>query len=96
MQTISALTAAGDTDPGLQRQVNEDRFHVDVARGLFVLVDGVGGQAAGGKAADVALTMLRISDRSSSRTALRLSCRPPLDCGRWASTQFNSWRHSRS
>ena len=45
MQTISTLTAAGDTDPGLQREVNEDRFHVDLARGLFVLVDGIGGQA---------------------------------------------------
>jgi serine/threonine protein phosphatase PrpC len=39
--------------------VNEDRFHVDEARGLFIVVDGVGGQAAGGKAADVALSMLR-------------------------------------
>src|SRR5437773_10548624 len=58
MQTIT-LTAAGGTDPGLQREVNEDRFHVDVARGLFLLIDGIGGQAAGGKAADVALTMLR-------------------------------------
>src|SRR5258707_11041142 len=59
MQTITTLNAAGGTDPGLVREVNEDRFHVDVARGLFVLVDGVGGQAAGGKAADLALTMLR-------------------------------------
>jgi PPM family protein phosphatase len=59
MQTISTLSAAGNTDPGLQREVNEDRFHVDLARGIFILVDGIGGQAAGGKAADVALTMLR-------------------------------------
>lgn len=59
MKTISAVTAAGDTHPGLQRAVNEDRFHVDVARGLFIVVDGVGGQAAGGKAADLAMRMLR-------------------------------------
>ena len=39
--------------------MNEDRFHVDEARGLFIVIDGVGGQAAGGKAADVALAMLR-------------------------------------
>jgi serine/threonine protein phosphatase PrpC len=39
--------------------VNEDRFHCDEARGLFIVIDGVGGQAAGGKAADVALSMLR-------------------------------------
>jgi serine/threonine protein phosphatase PrpC len=59
VKTIAALHAAGDTHPGLQREVNEDRFHVDVARGLFIVVDGVGGQAAGGKAADVAIGMLR-------------------------------------
>jgi serine/threonine protein phosphatase PrpC len=59
MRTVSALKAAGDSHPGLHRDVNEDRFHVDVSRGLFLVVDGVGGQAAGGKAADIALTMLR-------------------------------------
>src|SRR5206468_2519853 len=59
MKTISAVRAAGDTHPGLQREVNEDRFHVDPARGLFIIVDGVGGQAAGGKAADLAMRMLR-------------------------------------
>jgi serine/threonine protein phosphatase PrpC len=73
MQTISTLTAAGDTDPGLQREVNEDRFHVDVARGFFVLVDGIGGQAAGGKAADVALRMLRTRlERETGPTADRV------------------------
>ena len=73
MQTITTLAAAGDTDPGLTREVNEDRFHIDVARGLFVLVDGVGGQAAGGKAADVALTMLRARlERETGPTADRI------------------------
>jgi len=55
----AVLRAAGATDPGLQRDNNEDRFHVDEARGLFMVVDGVGGQAAGGEAADLALSMLR-------------------------------------
>ena len=59
MRTLRALRAAGDTNPGLQREVNEDRFHCDVSRGLFMVIDGVGGQAAGGKAADIALTMLK-------------------------------------
>jgi len=54
-----ALRAAGATDPGLQRDANEDRFHVDVARGLYMVIDGVGGQAAGGEAAALALSMLR-------------------------------------
>ena len=59
MRTLSAPFAAGGTDPGLQRRVNEDRFHCDESRGLFIVIDGIGGQAAGGKAADVALSMLR-------------------------------------
>src|SRR4029453_15281657 len=59
MPTLTTIAAAGATDAGLQREVNEDRFHVDQSRGLFIVIDGVGGQAAGGKAADVALCMLR-------------------------------------
>jgi len=59
VRTSSTLKAAGETNPGLHREVNEDRVHVDVPRGLFMVIDGVGGQAAGGKAADIALTMLR-------------------------------------
>ena len=53
------VRASGLTDPGLLRDNNEDRFHVDAARGLFMVVDGVGGQAAGGEAAELALSMLR-------------------------------------
>jgi serine/threonine protein phosphatase PrpC len=59
VDTAGVLRAAGASDPGRQREVNEDRFYVDVARGLFVVIDGVGGQAAGGKAADTAVGMLR-------------------------------------
>lgn len=59
MPIPSTIAAAGATDAGLQRAVNEDRFYVDETRGLFMVVDGVGGQAAGGKAADVALCVLR-------------------------------------
>src|SRR6187455_1327377 len=54
-----AIRAAGATDPGLVRDANEDRFHVDTARGLFMVIDGVGGQAAGSEAAGLALSMLR-------------------------------------
>ena len=59
MRTTLALAAHGTSDPGLQRDVNEDRFIVEAARGIFAVIDGVGGQAAGGKAADVARAMLR-------------------------------------
>ena len=53
IQTV--LQAAGATDVGRQRDVNEDRFHIDRDRGVFMVVDGVGGQAAGGRAAYTAL-----------------------------------------
>src|SRR4051795_4871278 len=73
MAMVSALRAAGDTDPGLQREVNEDRFHFDLARRLFMVVDGIGGQAAGGKAADTAVTMLRSRlERETGPTAERI------------------------
>jgi serine/threonine protein phosphatase PrpC len=50
---------SGDSHPGLQRQHNEDRFHYDAARGIFFVVDGVGGHAAGEKAAETAVEVLR-------------------------------------
>jgi serine/threonine protein phosphatase PrpC len=58
-RTLSALKAAGASDSGLERPVNEDRYHVDLSRGIFIVVDGVGGQAAGGRAADIALETLK-------------------------------------
>jgi serine/threonine protein phosphatase PrpC len=58
MQTATALRAAAGTNAGLQRDVNEDRIHADLARGLFLVIDGVGGHAAGGRAADIALAMV--------------------------------------
>lgn len=54
-----SLTAAGATDAGLQRGENQDRVHLDLERGVFIVIDGMGGHAAGSTAADVALAMLR-------------------------------------
>lgn len=51
--------ASGDSDPGKARQNNEDRLYYDVSRGIFLVVDGVGGQAAGEKAAEIALSRIR-------------------------------------
>lgn len=59
MPTATALRAAAETNAGLQRDVNEDRIHVDLARGLFLVIDGVGGHPAGGRAADIALAAVR-------------------------------------
>jgi PPM family protein phosphatase len=79
MPTTTALRAAADTNAGLQRDVNEDRIHVDLTRGVFMVIDGVGGHAAGGRAADLALTTMRarleretgtIADRAREAIAL--------------------------
>ena len=48
------IRAAGATDPGRVRDQNEDCFHVDVERGIYLVVDGVGGHAAGEVAASIA------------------------------------------
>ena len=54
-----ALLAAGGTHPGLQREQNEDRWFADPARGVFCVVDGVGGHPGGEYASDIAVDMLR-------------------------------------
>jgi PPM family protein phosphatase len=59
MPSPRPLAAAASSHTGLRRENNEDRYHCDPASGLFIVVDGVGGQAAGEKAADTALAMLR-------------------------------------
>jgi serine/threonine protein phosphatase PrpC len=59
MQVQTTLRAAGASHPGRLRDLNEDRCHFDPARGIFLVIDGVGGQAAGEKAAETALTLVR-------------------------------------
>jgi serine/threonine protein phosphatase PrpC len=51
------------------RSNNEDRVHCDPARGIFLVVDGVGGHAAGEKAAEVALSMIRTRLERQTGTA---------------------------
>ena len=52
---LATVSAAGASDAGRQRDTNEDRFYVDAAQGLFLVVDGVGGEAAGEVAATIAV-----------------------------------------
>ncbi len=49
-----ALNAYGATDVGRQRSRNEDAFFCDPERGVFVVIDGVGGYAAGEVASGLA------------------------------------------
>ena len=54
-----AINGAGASHPGRVRPRNEDRFHVDLARGIFIVVDGVGGQPGGERAAEIAIDAVR-------------------------------------
>src|ERR1035438_1365815 len=57
--TELALNCGAATDTGLVRERNEDRYWMDPARGAFLVVDGVGGQAAGERAAEIAVAAIR-------------------------------------
>ncbi len=48
------LRSAAVSDPGNVRGNNEDRVYVDDERGIYIVIDGVGGQAAGERAAAIA------------------------------------------
>ena len=53
------LRCAGVSDPGRVRRNNEDAWYADAERGVFLVVDGIGGQNAGEKAAEIAIERVR-------------------------------------
>ena len=59
------LAAAG-SDPGRERENNEDRTLCDPERGIYAVIDGVGGESGGEIAAQTALEILKA--RLSRRT----------------------------
>jgi serine/threonine protein phosphatase PrpC len=54
----AGFNAAGASDRGRIRTGNEDRYHVDAQRGIFLVADGVGGHAAGEVAASIAVDVI--------------------------------------
>jgi serine/threonine protein phosphatase PrpC len=69
----AVLKCAGASDPGLVRRNNEDGFYCDPDRGIFLVVDGIGGQAAGEKAAEIAVARIRARlERQTGTTEQRV------------------------
>lgn len=59
MPVKTNLRYAAASDPGKRRKNNEDRYYVDHDRGIYAVIDGVGGHAAGETAAGVAVDVIR-------------------------------------
>jgi len=57
---VPRFLSASSTDTGHVRKNNEDRVYCDDARGFFMVVDGVGGNEAGERAADIAVEHIRL------------------------------------
>jgi PPM family protein phosphatase len=51
--------SAAASDTGKRRKKNEDRYYIDPDRGIYAVIDGVGGHAAGERAAEVAVEVIR-------------------------------------
>ncbi len=68
------ISCAGNTDVGVVRAGNEDKFLLDCSRGLFIVADGMGGHAAGEVASEMAVQIIEgelgvlrgMSDRDAS------------------------------
>jgi serine/threonine protein phosphatase PrpC len=59
-QSGYAWRSATASDPGRMRAENQDRAHADDEQGIFLVVDGLGGHAAGEKAAETAVEIIRL------------------------------------
>ena len=56
---MTKVQSAGVSEQGNVRGNNEDRYHIDAERGIYLVVDGMGGQAAGEEAAEIAVATMR-------------------------------------
>jgi len=77
MGVAAKWRSAAASHPGRLREENQDRSYVDDERGLFLVVDGLGGHAAGEKAAEVAVDVIR-TELASQDGDIRQSIRAAI------------------
>ena len=72
MAAAKRVLAAELSDPGRERENNEDRVLCDAERGIYAVIDGVGGESGGEIAAQTALEILqaRLSRRTTDAARL--------------------------
>lgn len=73
MAVTSRLISTGHSDAGRKRLENEDRIFIDAERGIYLVLDGLGGHAAGERAARIAeeIITMRLA-RQTGTTAKRV------------------------
>jgi serine/threonine protein phosphatase PrpC len=74
-----AVEVAGKSDVGCVRSNNEDNFGYDLRHGIFVVCDGMGGQAAGEVASKLAVDTLLSYFRNGDADSKYQQVGPPID-----------------
>ena len=82
--------AAGLSDVGRCRKVNQDQFVLDSSLGLYAIADGMGGHAAGEVASDLAITALAGSLRDQQPASEPWT---PEDASRLLRNAMNDGNH---
>ena len=88
--------SATASDPGRMRAENQDRAYADDELGIFLVVDGLGGHAAGEKAAETAVETIREEMAKARRRSRRIesggrSRRPTIESSR-RRAENETWR----